>query len=423
MLIRPELLPDEIDRSYLGRVLRFNQIENNKELLKQVNTCLHDGDDPVEKLSVLEALSRISGTKISEFTCNHTTLPLRRSITGTFPKLRHGSLSKRNVLIRSGTNTAREGAYCCQKCIQNDVDKFGISYWHREHQLPGVFWCSEHHTTLSNIKDENAFHHSPDFYASDTISIDKAQISAFKKSKTIQKFIEISSELLQRDKPLYHKAVAQALKQRAIERKLRNWGGTPDSPLLSDIVLNTFNQRWLEITYPKIKDKKQGKFMHQLDGLFYGKDASKAPIVYILAASVLFKTSKEAIDVLTAARFKKQNNSPKDPTYRTPLGDEKLKHSYIENEGNYTAIASDIDRNRISVSSRLSTLGLPNLADKKGSTLEFIKAFLIDGKSLNESATESEISSQSMENVLRTLGNSYIPVIKNIKGSKQLVKT
>lgn len=419
MIIRPELLPDEIDRSYLGRVLNFNQIQNHKELLKQVKIWQHDCENPSDKCSVLEALSIISGITLRELVCKHTTLPLRRSITGTFPKLAHGSLSNKNILIRSGMNTARQGAYMCYKCVQNDKNKYGISYWHREHQIPGIFWCSEHHTSLDYIEDNNAFLHSPDFYTSAAISIEKTQIAAFKKNKTIQKFIDMSSELLRRDKPLYHKAVAQILRQRATEKKLRNLGGTSESPLLSDIVVNKFNQRWLEITYPKIKDKKHGKFMHPLDGLFYGKDASKAPIVYILAASVLFKTSEEAIKALTSSRLHKENDYNKDPKYRTPLGDSKLKELYMQNDGDYSAVVSDMHRKKVSVRSRLISLGLPNLAGKSGATLDFIEAFLLDNKSLEESIEISGISNQAMENVLRTLGNSFTPVIKEIKRHRQ----
>lgn len=36
----------------------------------------------------------------------------------------------------------------CTKCIQEDMNKFGETYWHRVHQLPGVFICPKHKQTL-----------------------------------------------------------------------------------------------------------------------------------------------------------------------------------------------------------------------------------------------------------------------------------
>ncbi|MBD9679441.1 TniQ family protein [Pseudomonas sp. PDM18] len=36
----------------------------------------------------------------------------------------------------------------CVHCVNDDLSRHGVSYWHREHQLPGVFVCPTHNTPL-----------------------------------------------------------------------------------------------------------------------------------------------------------------------------------------------------------------------------------------------------------------------------------
>jgi hypothetical protein len=42
----------------------------------------------------------------------------------------------------------------CEKCISEDVMKYGQTYWHRIHQLPGVNLCPFHSTKLIQVKTE-----------------------------------------------------------------------------------------------------------------------------------------------------------------------------------------------------------------------------------------------------------------------------
>ena len=36
----------------------------------------------------------------------------------------------------------------CDECIKENISKFGISYWHMQHQLPGTIFCHQHKTIL-----------------------------------------------------------------------------------------------------------------------------------------------------------------------------------------------------------------------------------------------------------------------------------
>lgn len=47
----------------------------------------------------------------------------------------------------------------CPTCVLADIDRFGVAYWHRSHQLLFVRCCSEHGTVLKRIKLKRAALH------------------------------------------------------------------------------------------------------------------------------------------------------------------------------------------------------------------------------------------------------------------------
>jgi len=419
MIIRPAILPDELDRSYQGRIMRLNGYNDPKVTIKQASSCLQSLEKHSQKLSVVEILSKIANFKLKKFVLEHTTMPLRRSITGCLTEIGHGEDTIPTLLVRSGICTARHDAYLCPKCVKEDQDTYGVSYWHREHQIPGVIWCNKHGSPLGYVDGNKAFLSPPSEFLSSATMFDRALISQYKKNKFIQKFIKISAELMKRNKPFSHKRVAQIFKQRAIEKNIRNGGGTFKNPLFSDIILEKFNLEWLKNTFPQIDKKEHGKRLHHLDDIFTAEKGSRVSTAYILAASILYRTPEEALNALTKTKIKKTKNDTIDPMYGTPFDDSELKHSYIKHDGNYNKVVSDIPRKELSIKNRLNNLGLPNLSIKNGIAIEFINEFIINRKSLNESIAETGISEDAVERLLRTLGNSYIPVMKEINKSKR----
>jgi len=43
--------------------------------------------------------------------------------------------------------------HACESCIKADMDRYGISYWHAEHQYPSVFTCFKHLKPLLFAKE------------------------------------------------------------------------------------------------------------------------------------------------------------------------------------------------------------------------------------------------------------------------------
>jgi hypothetical protein len=65
---------------------------------------------------------------------------------GLAARLRSGIMASRIPLLRE--------LQICPKCSNSDRNKYGETYWHRSHQIPGVKVCYEHEIPLSRIKND-----------------------------------------------------------------------------------------------------------------------------------------------------------------------------------------------------------------------------------------------------------------------------
>lgn len=82
----------------------------------------------------------------------------------------------------------------CPTCLKQDIEKYGEAYWHRLHQIPGVFICTIHHTILqkSLLPIQEGY---LEYYAADlkncSISIDTANYG----KNTVQQLLTIAQEI------------------------------------------------------------------------------------------------------------------------------------------------------------------------------------------------------------------------------------
>lgn len=65
----------------------------------------------------------------------------------------HKSNPYQKMGIISSKISMKDKLFFCDKCLEEDIAKFGESYWRLIHQVPGVYFCSKHKTKLleSNV--------------------------------------------------------------------------------------------------------------------------------------------------------------------------------------------------------------------------------------------------------------------------------
>jgi hypothetical protein len=151
----PRLYPDELTSSLLIRASRHLGIrydEVTKGLTgSNVKTRVHF-TNPFALMQIAKA-TRMT---YDDVLVNHTLYPyvtalmtvrrreqLRAGLFETTPQVR----SDFNWLAGAPWSNLACRRFCPQ-CLREDLQKYGESYWHRSHQLPGVYTCISHRLPL-----------------------------------------------------------------------------------------------------------------------------------------------------------------------------------------------------------------------------------------------------------------------------------
>lgn len=414
-IIIPTILAEELDRSYLGAVMRINGCTTEREAIELMAQHVGLGGIPRREASPLEILSKITQTNTPTFTRQHTTMPLRRGITSYLTELKHGSEDYRKMLWTSGIRIARPGAYCCPQCIKNDQRLHGRGYWHRHHQIPGLQWCPEHRTPLLYMESEQAFLTDPGDIYETCHPVAESWLNNKMDNRFITSFLEISFALLKREKPFSVTSVSSLLKTKNEAFGFQAHPGKVKSSLLSDAVVSKFGREWLGTALPPLANKQDGQILSQMDGVLYLKHSASSATAYILALSLLFNSSQEAIDALALT------DSAEEPLHHhckasTTFNNNALRSAYLNSHGDYAKTANLLGTSYAAIYARLRNLGLPNLRGANLAGLEKASlAFFIEGKSLTESVTVGGVTCDALENLARVAGPTILDLFKEMK--------
>lgn len=301
MLVRPAPLPDELDRSYLGRFMRLNGKSNEKEALALAATWSSDYEKSGKGLTKVELLSQISGLHVRRFVCEHTTMPLRRSIAPSHNDVPHGDPTHPFLLRGVALRTARPGAYYCQECACQDLEFYGTCYWHRSHQIPGQYWCPKHGSPLFFLDDERAFLSPPSAHYKFANQVDGKWVSALQAKKAHQRFLSTAEALMKRDVPLKSWRIAHSLLKRAHVNGFLFGHDENASELFREAILGAFDETWLRAVIPVVRNKCVTDRSWS-EGLFASdRLGRRTPINYILSASLLCDSAEAAMATFTAA--------------------------------------------------------------------------------------------------------------------------
>ncbi len=303
-------LPDEIDSSYLGRLLRVNGCGSDAEimcLLRQWSVATGDVRTGLARTgrgsqSRLGLLARCANMDLSEFVHKHTTLQLRRAFTQYRAGFVHASDENYLALVNYGMRPTRPGAYFCTECFAGDQIHFGMSYWRRDHQLPGMNECSRHRKALSYVQEISAFLEAPSCFESRCYEISETSARSHTAHPGIQRFLSLSREFM-----LVRQPIDRALAHRVIhERRLvlgfsqteRGVFRYSQKSLLSDEIFSKFPRDWLISVVPEFVEKVLGVYLKKVDRFLHKGTASYSTNFYILACIVLFESSDEVINSL-----------------------------------------------------------------------------------------------------------------------------
>lgn len=154
----PTLYNDELLYSAISRYKRICGITNKESISRDFiykQNKIFPILFPLRLNKIVEALpagSKITGEKLLY---EHTMYPFYTKLLSKEirDEIKDYMLNRDdvNIFLKLGTgNLIKQGQYLkgCNSCKKEDIDKFGESYWRREHQFAGVFFCSKHKVQL-----------------------------------------------------------------------------------------------------------------------------------------------------------------------------------------------------------------------------------------------------------------------------------
>lgn len=165
----PILYPDEILYSVFAR---YHARSKNKSLSSTVNNLFgHEASrvvvDLPSKLNYLvNQLPPGSKITVERLIDDHTLFPFY----APFLPVERVSQLRKNMAEKSpgGTIHGRVGILTsnieveflrfCPLCVKEDVSQYGQPYWHRVHQLPGIFVCYKHSVFLESSAVKCSYH-------------------------------------------------------------------------------------------------------------------------------------------------------------------------------------------------------------------------------------------------------------------------
>ena len=155
MLITPESWPDESIYSLLAKIARVNGL-SPLEVLGLLSGEEHPISIigcPVNIRHFCEATKGAYGSP-NDLLRHGTVFPALAHLGGlsadTLSQVVNGATRPELGILASGITRGRHWRVC-RDCVERDVKIYGISYWHRVHQLPTSQYCTEHGQILDRL--------------------------------------------------------------------------------------------------------------------------------------------------------------------------------------------------------------------------------------------------------------------------------
>lgn len=200
-MILPALLPDETLCSILARLSRLNGVTDFRDIaaIYLANpVCPSFIDAPIDLPEFCRRTRYVYGDPnavLSKLTWYVAQARLGERDVEALSAIECGDV--RPTLSQLTFDDSAVLCYCLA-CIEEDIGRFGVSYWHRIHQLPMVRCCPQHGRPVVKVKIKRAsLHHAfplpGDFVSQDELITSTERDSA---TQTEKEVTAIANEIL-----------------------------------------------------------------------------------------------------------------------------------------------------------------------------------------------------------------------------------
>lgn len=298
-------LPGEFVLGYEGRLMALALLNNRKELYKYLHETLESRGVNHKSLHDSRLLALGYNLEYQPFVQNHTLIPYHRAVVHAKNgnvKSPHGLPYYYNPFpIRQ---LAKQWAWFCPQCAIEDMASWGLSYWRRFHQLPGISWCESHERTkLMLVESATAFRHQPHHLIDRSSPADNRYEASPEEWDVIQKFTQICLGLLKIVYPMPREAALVVITG-------SHKTGSPE--LLNQLTRLAHKKSfsdWLKFNFPDLR-------VNTVDKIGGEAFPLSSTSYFALALALLFDSSEAALgqwlhgqEIFFASKQNKPNSS------------------------------------------------------------------------------------------------------------------
>ena len=280
MLILPKPTKDEFALGFIGRLCHVNLVSSYFDMMRSL--LAHYGLIS-EAGAYLKALALLSEKDLQDFVAAHSIAPAMLTNWNVFAGRLGGKVHRKIGDERNPLKLARKQAYLCPKCIEQQRHDLGFSFWHRVHQLPGIYWCPWHQTTLLGCDGLLMQRALPSVEAA-LPEREPAPAEDFG-NRILHNFSEVMMSFLAYSGRHAKSGFSAHLRSRAVELGLSVDKQTSAGRHLSDLASETCPAWWLDNVFGW-RGKEMGRYFQPIDGaLSAGLVGARA---FALAIALLF---------------------------------------------------------------------------------------------------------------------------------------
>lgn len=240
-------LPDEVALGYAGRLRILNQAQNSQQFGYRLRDNFRKLND--ERPSLVGALLLAAEQPPTEFLRHHSLIGYHRAVTKRWPEIPHGDPSRPDLIDYFGIRLINNESRFCPSCVEQDQQEHDVAYWHRTHQLPGIYWCPEHGDGLHSGPEGSAdFWRTPDSIKNSSCAWSADNVSEMAQSEPLKKYVGIMRRFLDahigHSLPRAKDLMRELLWKHNIRVKLIG-----NEPPLGNIVEQTCPKLWFRVEY------------------------------------------------------------------------------------------------------------------------------------------------------------------------------
>lgn len=281
-----EPLPDELAHSVIAR-LAFENCCDSSTLIAKLARFYGAPSSATYVSVVAQAL----GYESNEFLRKHTLYPLLHAVARGSKVI---NFADRTVGFRTffGPKVNSAATYCA-RCSELDTTTHSISFWRRVHHLPSVDWCPVHLRGLENFPRSEI-----EFATSDVKVVGEAIVSIegteHSKNPVLRRYGALLMAWMERDVSYRSSDACDLIIDACLSQGLSVAKGDSQR-LLSDALVDSLPQSWLQKFMPGLANKTEGKPHPNLD-LYLERAFTSLPIKTVALLLAYLVRSVESIE-------------------------------------------------------------------------------------------------------------------------------